>query len=520
MRSRTRVKWSQTAGFVLLAAIAWGVVVGAWALATPHGAVEGVERTLVGIWCVEEDFARCTPPLQSGSSSEVSQLRLVPQRILQQACVRKEPDRSAACLTEGASLVGRQVEVDLGNGQGPAGVLQTGSGNPPLYLRVNATLVSEDVDASIASMRQLNAALAIVLPILALLLAVPRARVAMVATGIILAPSGLLLIGSVDSSSWAIVGALVTWPMLVTLASPVRSGRRLAAGSLATVGAGLLVTPVAVRPMSTGFFLVIAVLVATGAWTNQRERGWWTVQRVSLALILGALASTLTRTALPSPLITHVVPLRDLPGRMMEAPVALGGLFGRSVGLAPEMIGVPTWVTIGLVSAVVMVLLGGFLVQSGSGRFVAVLIAVLAAAHLVYVSAMSGYEGFALRDPMFSAHHFLPAVLMTVAAFTLLPSRASRLLSPGLAAVVAALFTVVHGAALRHQIARFTHPLEGRTGLLVGPEWWWDIPLSPEAVWVAGATAMAVLAFLSARLVAGHHGPEQPSPSDAREMAS
>jgi hypothetical protein len=68
---------------------------------------------------------------------------------------------------------------------------------------------------------------------------------------------------------------------------------------------------------------------------------------------------------------------------------------------------------------------------------------------------------------------------------------------------MAAVFTLAHAAALRSQIARFVTSAEGRAGWPLEPEWWWDIPVGPETVWIAGATAMAILALLGARVLGG-----------------
>jgi hypothetical protein len=57
--------------------------------------------------------------------------------------------------------------------------------------------------------------------------------------------------------------------------------------------------------------------------------------------------------------------------------------------------------------------------------------------------------------------------------------------------------------ALRHQIARFTTSVEGRSNWPLEAEWWWSIPIGPDAVWLAGSIAMAVLASLGARLLGG-----------------
>ena len=87
-------------------------------------------------------------------------------------------------------------------------------------------------------------------------------------------------------------------------------------------------------------------------------------------------------------------------------------------------------------------------------------------------------------------------------------------------ATVLTLMTIAHGVALHRNIRRYVTGLDVRSlDLDGGREWWWDIPISPNVVWLAGSAAFGALAILLGRslgaLARAPHG--LPQQSDAAD---
>ena len=450
---------------VSAAAVALAVLLlGSWAFAAPHGAVGEVDELLVRIWCEETDFERCAEPI--GPSAVDADARLVPERLLQQRCVQQDRAASAACLDTGA-MSGRMIPIVVTAAEGVRGM-------PELYVRLHGGAVTGDVDASLARIRLVNVGLFLAVVSFAFVVAGPRVRPMMIATAVPLVPLGLALIVSLDPVAWTLTGASVTLPMLLTILGPESHGRRVAAGAVALVGALLLLTPPAQPPNRAAPLLaLIGVIILAQQVTSRAHADERTI--AAFALVVLVLLSSVVRSLLPAPFL-H--PASD---------AALRGLAEDG----PQFLGRATLALTIMLTVAALVMLAGLRRQ---GPFGWVLFG--AAATVGSILAV-GTDVDAISTSTVGPDVFLPTLVVLVGVATLTRSTTGPLLPGRAAHLLAGVVTVAHAFALRGRIDRFVAPVDDRGGWPLRVEWWWDIPVGPDLVWVVGSLAMAGLAVLA-----------------------
>lgn len=83
---------------------------------------------------------------------------------------------------------------------------------------------------------------------------------------------------------------------------------------------------------------------------------------------------------------------------------------------------------------------------------------------------------------------------------------------------VLSLMTIANSVALHSSLRRYVTGVDNLSiDLDAGREWWWDIPITPNVVWVVGSVAFGVLAVLLGRTIrlAGYREHEQLEPSES-----
>lgn len=478
----------------------------AWALAAPHASTPGSERVLVAIWCVEDGLERCAPPLTSDSG--VGQTRFVPSDLLTRDCFAGVPERSARCLVDESPALAGTVETPLRQLTDRPDIPEGRDDAPTLYLRVQSMFVAEDVDASLARMRTVNVLIAALLPAAVFALASSRTRRAMAASGLLLVPLGLTLLTSIDTTSWTLTGALVTWAAILTFLEPGTVWRRALALLAAILGGALLLTPVSADPMRTGAFLGLSIALAVGLRTldslPEGPSALGLVATIGTAVAGIALWRTFRFVPWDRGLLDTEQPLRTL----LRLPTALGDVVGQGVGLGHGDTTVAGWVGIIVLAAAVAVVLRGLHTANAWGRALAASIAAFSAMQATHVVVLPGAT---MESGLFTGRHFLPLVLLTVAAAVAVGSgaaptvnRSATMRSGRSAAVVAAVVLgFAHAASLRTQMQRYVADADARSAWPVEAGWWWELPFGPGAVWVAGSLAFLLLAVAGCSLIVG-----------------
>lgn len=478
----------------LVAVLAWAGLVAAWALASPHGATRGAERVLVAVWCVEESVERCMPPVTFGGEDPGT--RLVPSGIIGLGCVAADPARSAACVADRPSVLGGLSEVPVRLVDWRPDIPETRDGRPARFLRSHATRVSDDVDASIVRMRRTNVALAVVLPALVMLLGTARVRRGMTVSAVALVPLGLTLLGSLDTSSWTLTGAAVTWAALLTALEPVGRLRRSLAAAVAVAGGALTLTPIAFEPMTTHPVLAMSVLAAIGIRALDERGRWWTPERT--VLLFGALLATLAiwRTTRYVPWELGLLSSEQWIREIAALSRVLGDIVGAGVGPSGYAVSIAPWASLMITTVIVLVGLGVLRAAHGAGRVLLGAAIGFIALQAVHVTVS---QGFTVDLGMFAGRHFLPFLVVVLGAGGALAVRGRTVSARRSVALAAAVLTLAHASALRSRLVRSVADAPDRGGWPSATGWWWDISVGPGAVWVLGSVAFAVLASLAVR---------------------
>ena len=187
-------------------ALALLVVFVGWAVSTPVGSAPDDDYHLASTWCApgERDGVCEFDPVDPMS-------RLLPEDVFQaHACFAFRSENDASCADRLTNIW--MVSTTRVN--------QTAGLYPGGFYEVMGVFVGADAERSVLVMRLVNAGLAIVLLLGALLLA-PRgiARSLAVATIIVYVPMGLFIVPSTNPSSWAITGIASVWVFGLSLMS-------------------------------------------------------------------------------------------------------------------------------------------------------------------------------------------------------------------------------------------------------------------------------------------------------------
>jgi hypothetical protein len=114
---------------------------------------------------------------------------------------------------------------------------------------------------------------------------------------------------------------------------------------------------------------------------------------------------------------------------------------------------------------------------------------------IVYPVVMLGLSG-AKVGTGFQPRYLLPLLVILTGVSMLSRRVVASPFTQFQAVVVTGALGVAQSLSLHTQIRRYVTGLdEGGINLDRGREWWWDLPISATATWVAGSVAFAVLAW-------------------------
>lgn len=476
----------RAARLIWLAPVLMVIALGSWGLASPVGSAPDDDFHLVSAWCAHESDATCLP----GPTSDT---RTVPGELLQAPCFAFAPAMSASCQD---SLFDHHVRpdtvTDRGNFRG---------GYPPLYYSVMGVFAGGDVVASALEMRLVNILLFAALTSALYALLPARRRSALVWGWMVtLVPLGAFLIASNNPSGWALTG--VGSAFMATL------------GYLETEGR---------RRVTLAALIFVATLIAAG---SRGDAALYTIIGIGAALLL------------------HAAPTRDYV-RRASVPVAAGavaavfiltagqvgaGLDGLQGGAQPGGAGLGTglgllvhnlfsvtflwtgalgawglgWLDTAMPSIVPVAVTAAFVALGFTGlrlmnRRKAVVVLGLAgvlAAVPLYVLQRGGDAVGVDVQP----RYLLPLIVLLAFALLIGPRGEEFLLTRTQFWAVALGLSVAHAVALATNIRRYVTGADaGGLNLNSGTEWWWDLPVSPMAVWALGSLAFAGLIVLLVR---------------------
>lgn len=496
MPSSTRAKLLRSVLVLLGAAL----TLTAWLYASPPGSSPDDGYHLGSIWCANGYMPdRC---LESPGTADPD-VAIAPSVLAQLTCVAGDGRKSAACQND----IYQQFE-----GRFAPTVTNLSGTRATLYYRTANLLITDDISATIARIRVMNAALVLLLVGLTAGLAAPDLRRAVLASWLVASlPHGLFLMTSLNSTAWGLIGVGTCLANAVTALRPGDRWRRGTAGTLAVLGASMALGS---RTEAGAHLAVIAVALAVLWLTDlQRDTGGRRSdgRRRRLALLyavpaLFAVGIVVRFSALPY-LLGSGSGLASGWDRLVqrgisnpaltlaaETPQLWTGALGTwSLGWLdtnmPSTVSVSA--TIGFVGLIVLGAAG-----ASRGRSLSMIVVFLAMIALPTISLLS--IGLVVLEQL-QPRHYLP-LLYALLAFALIrtPGQPPLEIGRGTRISLAGILTVGHSVALAVNINRYTR---GLTEFLYVDanrevEWWWggSAP-SPEIVWAFGTVGYGLLAF-------------------------
>jgi hypothetical protein len=442
----------------------------AWALASPIGSSPDEDYHLTSIWCktVGADSRCATRYLIDGTEAVETYTGL------QRACFAGLATKAADCQ-EITTEKGFTDRVD--NGSYPGG-----------YYWVLSFFASPHLAISVVGIRVLNFGLFLSGVGAVYLLASPKVRRSLaVAMTVTLVPAGVFFLASVNPTAWAVAGIAIEFFALVALGEARGRGRSLALAGLSAFGA-------AMASVSRGDAGAYAVAVAVlGVW-----------------LIVGRLRRVSWRALAAIPPVVFGL-MSFLGAKQVQAyGGASTGATGLSVQQLSEVLAIPLgnlgvgpmgslgWLDTVMpiaTSGLMMIALGFVVVLGMSGlgwwRGLGALgVTALMLGLPLYMLSRYGYSVGQFVQP----RYVLPLLVVLVGVLLLADDETAPKLSVKSGMVVAGAVAIAHSAALYANIARYTHG-SIHAALWSDPLWWWDLPVSPIAVWALGSAAFAVAVF-------------------------
>lgn len=456
---------------LLAALVAWGV-------SSPPGSSPDDDYHMASIWCaqgIQPD--RCEEGLTDAS-------RRVPAELVDWVdCFKFHPDTSAACAVD----VGELSSTKRGNWYV--------NGYPPLFYGTMSLLVTDDTSTSVILMRSANALLYVGL-LTGLFVLLPRARRTVLLWGaaITMVPLGLFLIPSVNPSSWAVLSATGLWVAAWGFFQ-ARGWRKWALAGMSA----LLLTMGAGARSDAAVYGVLALIVASvlsASPTRRFLRDLMLPAALMVVAVLFFFNAGQSAVVAGDSVIEAQIPLSTLAFvNAKHLPELWAGVFGIwQVGglgwLDTTMPGI-VWV-----SALVVFAGVAFwgLRRGWTRKWIALAgVALSLVAVPMYILLHDG----AVVGQFVQPRYVYPLVILLAGVTVIgLPARALGLARVQLV-LAAVTLSAAASVALHVNLRRYITGLDNETFNLDAPiEWWWNAPVTPMFVWLAGSAALLLAAAL------------------------
>ncbi|MER3387437.1 MAG: DUF2142 domain-containing protein [Microcella pacifica] len=469
----------------------------AWVFASPIGAGPDDDYHLVSSWCAGPTAEETCAPGEQPST------RVVPVALNDIECFAYDPLASASCQGEVWSWsVNEVVETDRGNFLGAY---------PPVYYAVMGALTGPDIQAAALGMRVLTVVLFLAITTALFLLLPLRLRAPLIWGWLITTvPLGVFLLGTNNPSAWAMIGVGSSW--LALLGWFDATGRRKAGlGALFVVGVLMAAGSRGDAALYAGLGIVLVLLL-----TVARRRGFWLDAILPVVMGLVALAFFLSARQSQSglagfsgssevPAVGVVTePEQALSGfgifayNLLNVPFLWSGVLGDwALGWLDTSI--PPLVSAATTAAFVAIGFVGLGRMWGRKALVLGLLVVTLVALPVYVLQAGGD----LIGEQVQPRYLLPLIVLLGGMLML--ARSARPITFTLVQrfVIVASLSGANFVALHFNMRRYITGIDGASvDLDTGAEWWWAGPIGPNAVWLLGSVAYALLVWILVRSIA------------------
>lgn len=481
----------------------------AWVFASPIGAGPDDDFHLVSSWCAGPTAAETCLP------TETPRERLVPAALDDIECFAYDPTVSAACQGDDWSWsITELTQSDRGNFVGAY---------PPVYYAVMGMLTGADIQLSALAMRLVTVLLFLSITVALWMLLPLRLRAPLVWGWLITTvPLGMFLLGSNNPSAWAMIGVGSSWlALLGWFETSWADDRR--------------------RKLALGALFVLSVLMAAGA---RGDAALYVGFGIALVLVLVAVRQRRFVIDAILPIVMGLVALAFfLSARQSQS--GLGGFTGGSnrSGVGDGVVGIPldpdaperALTGFGLFAYNLLNVpflwagtLGewalGWLDTSMPAIVSAATVAVFVAVGFAGIGRMWGRKALALSAlvivlialPVYvlqaggdvigeqvQPRYILPIIVVLGGLLVLTRTTGEiTFTTPQRFTMVAAL-AGAHFVALHLNMRRYITGIDGASvNLDAGAEWWWAGPVEPNAVWLLGSLAYALLVWILVRSLA------------------
>ena len=472
----------------------------AWVFASPVGAGPDDDFHLVSSWCAGPTASETCLP------TDTERERLVPAALDDIECFAYDPTQSAACQGQDWSWsIDELVQSERGNFIGAY---------PPIYYAVTGVLTGADIQASAIAMRLITVLLFVGLTV-ALWLLLPRHLGAPLVWGwlVTTVPLGIFLLGTNNPSAWAMIGVGSSWLALLGWFE-AQGRRKLALGALFALSVLIAAGARGDAALYAGLGIVL-VLVLTVA----RSRVF--VRDAVLPIVMGLVAFAFfvssrqtqaglsgfsggSNTSAAGTLADPGAPEAALTGfglfayNLLNVPFLWTGTLG-DWALGWLDTSMPAIVSAAAVAVFVAVGFTGIgLLWRRKALVLAAVVIVLVALPVYVLQAGSDVVGEQVQP-----RYLLPLIVMLGGMLVLArPAQALTFTVAQRFAIVAAL-AGAHFVALHLNIRRYVTGIDAAgVNLDDGAEWWWAGPVGPNAVWLLGSLAYALLVWILVRTLA------------------
>jgi hypothetical protein len=464
--------------WITVAIVSSILAISSWAVSSPIGSSPDDDFHLPSIWCgqgVREGL--CQEDIRDGWYQ-------IPYTTMgNSACFAFDKDASGDCDYDNS--LAAQFHLNLASNL-----------YPPVYYWVMSWMASPDIPSATISIRIFNGILTVlVISLLLFALPPPQRRAPLLALILTSVPLTIFLMGSTNPSAWSYLGLLTFLTAFLGFLSEVRKKPKITLGLIA--GLGLLMA-VGSRADAAPFAAFATVL----AWTLVTPLARKSITNaVSAILIIVAVALMYLRGGTAASVVSGVgleLPQGDRPtpsffGNLSRLPDLWAGVFGTwELGwLDTPMPAIVWFFALGIYTAVIFSAVKFFDLRQAMAFTLTIVGLVFVPMYILMSNGLSVGEQVQPR-------YLLPLVVFAV--FTALyrtKGDSGLVLSLGQLSIAGGALAIANAVALHTNLRRYLTGLDERgMNLDVGIEWWWDSsPLSPNFVFIVGASSFALFLF-------------------------
>lgn len=472
----------KTLGWAVLSLVGIFFALTAWSFSSAVGASPDDDFHLASIWCGAGD----KPGLCQSTGEDGH--RLVLPGLVESGCFVFDSNLSAKCQIENNLFTNLDL-IDSTRGSFT-------SNYPPVYYGTTSIFASTDIQTSVLLIRIFNSVFFIASLVALMLISPKQQRITFFWMWSLTAvPLGIFLIASTNPSSWAITAVPTAWMALYVF---LTSREKLNWASGALFGVEVFLASGA-RGDAAIYTIIGSALIAILTW--ERSRSFLTklllpavMAVVSFLFYANSLQSTVASSGLASTDgSVPRSPLSVLAINSVQIPELWVGAFGYwPLGWLDTQMPTLVWtITAGLFVAVVFVLMKGI------GKRHAVVVSALAL--VLYVLPLYVLQrGLNFVGEQVQPRYLLPLIVGFAAILFLRFSEPKQFISLWQSRFILVGIAIANSVALYVNTKRYVSGLNNGTGISIDGniEWWWDIPISPMAVWVIGT--MGFITALSA----------------------